>query len=1427
MNIIGKLAKQKLRGAIIWKPAHLFCFTTRIFTHIITINLHLNPVLFMKRNNLLRLHGLLAWLLFFNPVTNSTSPLTAFFAGYFDSTQRTLEQSAPQAICELVCPGDLSFTLASGACNMVVTFDVQAMGDCQSAVPVQTAGLPSGTSYPIGITHNCFTLDLPPLGLPDGDTTCCFDVTVIEYPNPISSLVCNDLVFVSLDDNCQQCIGAGSVMEGGPYGCFDDYIVELDKTPPYGNGPWVSSCVGAADIGKTYQVRVTDPDTGNKCWGNAKIEDKVAPILACPSVLLPCNLPSFAPEYVQTATFTMKFAADADSLPRTINPGESFTFNIPVGIDAVVNDVDCRVNITNAMAWNIEIEVISPSGTSALIWDALGGCGLTDSIFARLDDEGLPSNQCADIGADLHLDIMSVAGFDSLEAFDGENAEGIWQIKISNPDADGFNQIAVVEIAELYINLTSQFSAGFPNSLSGSCVQPIGNNQFLVPAGCGNPQLDNCSNVTLSYQDNAIPDDCASGLTGHINRTWTATDASGNTSTCIQLINQLRPGLADVIAPLNYDGIDAPSLNCGGGNYASPEWIENQGLQGFPRAFGFPLGCNLAAAYTDITIPVCDGTYKIRREWSVIDWCTGEVITHNQIIKVTDDQAPSFACPENLTVSTDPFACCATVNLPDVIITDGCSRIRNIDATILLIDPNTGLPAGTLAYNGALTNFPNNDLSNPDTLGAFSNTSCLPKGTHLVEYKAEDDCGNTATCSFQLTIVDYVPPVAACDETTTVAIGIDDPTDCFGPEGPNGNPAALGACEFAGVTWVKATVFDDGSYDACADVKFTVRRFAPYSDCILGLNATNGQASCNDQFPDFPSEFERAISEGDSIKFYACEAGTIQPVILRAYQLDTLGNIDLGADGQPIFNECIIQVSVTDKIKPVCSPPSNVSVTCEQFDPSLLTYGNATLIDNCCLDANINYQGQCGLAHNANYVNFDTLCNKGTIVRTFQAYDCIGNTSQCTQRIVVDYLQDYYIHFPNDQIVTACDGTNNFGQPLFFGEDCELLAYSYQDEVFTVVPDACFKIERTWTVINWCTFNPVQQLITVPNPNPNAIVNHPTNLPGPIVSDCSAQAPWNPTIVKISPTDTAATNYCTFWDANANGYVYKQIIKIIDNVDPVISNCPSGTVVVEDSTTNNAELWHNVFNPSLPIQDLAEEKTDLSITSSDDCSGANLYSTEFLLFLDLDSDGTMESVLNSANLPGADTIRYNNLNTPGYLGGTPVAFDSRPVPLNQKWHFVLENNSSISDRTSSVRWNTALAPNTFVLPQLPHGTHKIRWIVADQCGNEAICEHTFTIEEGPMSGIDALDNEGFALFQNEPNPFSHNTNISFRLPSAAEATLSVFDTEGRLLFVKTGSFRQGLNSVPMEGTWLATPGMLYYKLESGTNVAWRKMVLVR
>ncbi|HLP93964.1 MAG TPA: SdrD B-like domain-containing protein [Saprospiraceae bacterium] len=842
------------------------------------------------------------------------------------------------------------------------------------------------------------------------------------------------------------------------------------------------------------------------------------------------------------------------------------------------------------------------------------------------------------------------------------------------------------------------------------------------------PEVFDCATYTLTNVDTWHDVTCNQSVNGnddvsaYVERVWTAKDAWNNVSTCTQYIYFDRIHVFDIQFPADSE------VSCTNGN-ADPSvtgvpYYEAFGIQWplWPDA-GF---CEFATSYTDDPIVECDGTTKILRTWKAIDWCLPtsplpplfNPMYYIQVVKVVDHEGPDMACPANLTVSTDPFTCCATTNLPDITIEDNCSRINNIEAKVKTFEYYTGAPTGTHVVGGTLEDFAGNNWWDLDTLGNFGWTPCLPLGTHTVIYTAQDDCGNTATCEFQLTVADYIPPVASCDETTTVAIGGDDVADCYTP---------ADGCDFAGVTWVKASTFNDGSHDNCNDVRFTVRRMNPYTDCINNLN----HDPC---YPGGQSEFDIATAELDSIKFYCCEVGTTQTIILAVYQVDVNGNLINGPDGTPVKNECMIQVEVQDKLKPFCQSPANVSVNCENFDPSLWAYGKATVADNCCLDLTKEYQGQCGLTHSVNYALFDTVCNKGTITRTFRAFDCHGQSSQCTQRVFVSYEQDYFVKFPNDVIVTVCDGTGNYGEPLFFGEDCELLGVSYEDEIFTVVPDACFKIERNWQIINWCTYDPNLPCINVPNPNPNPISNAAANLPGPTVSACGTIAPWAPTSVRINPTDPQPTNFCQFWEKNANCYRYKQIIKVVDG------QAPTGTYTVPACdnqnwvTPNRSDLWNETYwwENGLQTHDLCEEPTDLSITGTDACSGSNI-NIEYLLFLDLDGDNVMETVVNSVNTGlaglGWNNVLYNNLNTPNFQGGISRQFDERAVPANQKYGFAIQETVTGNNKTASVRWNTQQQQNNYVVPELPHGTHKIKWFVTDGCGNNSEYEYTFTVKD--------------------------------------------------------------------------------------------------
>jgi hypothetical protein len=84
----------------------------------------------------------------------------------------------------------------------------------------------------------------------------------------------------------------------------------------------------------------------------------------------------------------------------------------------------------------------------------------------------------------------------------------------------------------------------------------------------------------------------------------------------------------------------------------------------------------------------------------------------------------------------------------------------------------------------------------------------------------------------------------------------------------------------------------------------------------------------------------------------------------------------------------------------------------------------------------------------------------------------------------------------------------------------------------------------------------------------------------------------------------------------------------------------------------------------------------------------------------------------------------------------------------------------------------------------------------------------------------------FAVYQNQPNPFRTQTAISFFLPEAGPATLTVFDVTGRVLHSQSGHFAQGSHQWLLQRSELPGSGFLYYRVESGKDAATRKMLLI-
>jgi hypothetical protein len=84
-----------------------------------------------------------------------------------------------------------------------------------------------------------------------------------------------------------------------------------------------------------------------------------------------------------------------------------------------------------------------------------------------------------------------------------------------------------------------------------------------------------------------------------------------------------------------------------------------------------------------------------------------------------------------------------------------------------------------------------------------------------------------------------------------------------------------------------------------------------------------------------------------------------------------------------------------------------------------------------------------------------------------------------------------------------------------------------------------------------------------------------------------------------------------------------------------------------------------------------------------------------------------------------------------------------------------------------------------------------------------------------------------ALVEAYPNPFNPTTTITYSLPQAAEATLSVFDLLGRQVRVlASGSQPAGTYEVTFDATELPS-GVYFYRLEAGDYVETKSLVLLR
>jgi uncharacterized repeat protein (TIGR01451 family) len=82
--------------------------------------------------------------------------------------------------CNISCPTNITQNVDAGSCGAVVTYNAPTTSECTDETVTQTAGLASGSIFPVGTTTNTFKV----VDSSNVERTCSFTVTVVDNEAP-------------------------------------------------------------------------------------------------------------------------------------------------------------------------------------------------------------------------------------------------------------------------------------------------------------------------------------------------------------------------------------------------------------------------------------------------------------------------------------------------------------------------------------------------------------------------------------------------------------------------------------------------------------------------------------------------------------------------------------------------------------------------------------------------------------------------------------------------------------------------------------------------------------------------------------------------------------------------------------------------------------------------------------------------------------------------------------------------------------------------------------------------------------------------------------------------------------------------------------------------------------------------------------------
>ncbi|MBK9270565.1 MAG: HYR domain-containing protein [Saprospiraceae bacterium] len=920
---------------------------------------------------------------------------------------------------------DVSANASPGECGAFFYFVPDATDSC--GIDTIWANPPSGTFFKVGQTRICiYAIDKS--GNLDSS---CFTLTVNPYIPSSSELACNDKINLSLDATCTAVLTADMILEGGKHWCYDQYEIIVTDS----RGIVRSNTFTYADVGKCFRVTIRDPRSGNSCWGEVCIEDKQRPNLACPPDTVVNCISSLDPDILGRAFVT------------TCEPSATIIY-----WDEFTELGECALPYVARIVryWSVEDEN-----------------GNRDTCEQRIDVERF---DLADIRWPRHYDDLDLPHLECDK--ERSNKDFSAHFLPYQYCVDGYLLDSAIWSA------TGGFYPSPAGDLAGVRVpKALGWNFLETGPYAGHP-----SPYPVYY-------DAHPGWTPQNGFCW---------------------GPDEII---QWTGTGFPTVD---------------GVDLFSRG-----RCAVSIRYEDEVYDICDDSYEILRYWKVRNMCLPPVaglnpIEYIQVIKVLDSKGPEIVYPDTIVISTTNNSCTAIWDLAEPWMKDNCSddlrytvrmragrSIQYADGRWAVINIPLGVHEAELtALDGCgnktikkiMVSVVDAIIPTPvcrafTTVNITGNQS--PGENYARVYAEAFDEGSYDNCAHHIffkviRMAELLGTNNGSNSNNTVA--------CNGRNGDDNLTLAGNQVYFDDYTdfccadanqrvMVVLRVFDvDPGPGPIAPARMTNRTsnlFGRFNDCMVEVEVQNKNVptvvappnivvSCWFWFdiakltdPNDPT-FGRVVTDLSDRKKVVT-----QDLVCRKY----CERNDI--TGYPGF--------VPSNQIPKPAPNQACDYYYQYFDTAHwdnkyeLTWGfDGYALNSCNVSPTItvNDLRECGQGIIQRIVSATGPNNINvTAIQTIWVVDCDPfyiDDLTCNDPRFSDVIWPNGVCTQTPVTINGC-GTDispdnpQLGRPQVINnadDNCALLSIEYSDDVFTIEPDACLKVLRTWTIIDWCQYDP-------------------------------------------------------------------------------------------------------------------------------------------------------------------------------------------------------------------------------------------------------------------------------------------------------------------------------------------------------------------